>query len=79
METEEGGWAVDYVATVEHFGEQVQEIIAEIDRRRPEGLPPLRKVTGQLQQQNEARGPGSCQQEEQDLEHMEPEKVRVCV
>lgn len=78
LETEDGGWATDYVAAVEHFQEHMQEIVAEIDRRRSPELPPLRQVTASLTHQNEARGTGAAAAactEGADLSGLEPEKV----
>ncbi|GAB4814794.1 hypothetical protein N2152v2_001840 [Parachlorella kessleri] len=37
----EVGWAVDYIARVEHLEEDLEEVFAEIDRRRPPHLPPV--------------------------------------
>jgi hypothetical protein len=79
LETESGGWSPDYVATVERFDEQVQEIIQEIDRRRAPGLPPLAQVTKPLHKQNEARGAQTCKEEELDPAQLQPEKTKVLV
>ena len=55
----------------------MREIIAEIDRRRPPGLPPLAAVAAELTHQNEARGAGAkqaCSMPE-DLDALVPERV----
>ncbi|GAB4814791.1 hypothetical protein N2152v2_001837 [Parachlorella kessleri] len=83
LETEEGGWAVDYVATVEKFDEDMEDIIMQINGRRAEGLPPLSEVTGPLGKQNEARGAGAaskvCSEGAAAGEPPQPEQTRVLV
>ncbi len=73
---------MDYVATVEQFDEQVQDIIKEINGRRAPELPPLADVTGPLGKQNEARGAGAAAKvcsRDVSLEVLQPEQVGVRV
>lgn len=58
----------------------MREVVAEIDRRRAPGLPPLAEVAGELTHQNEARGAGAkaaCTLPN-NLDELVPERVGDC-
>ena len=39
--TEEGGWGVDFIGRVEQIDEDFRVLLEEINKRRPEGVPPV--------------------------------------
>lgn len=41
---EHGGWAVDFIGRVEHIDEDLRAVLAELERRRPADVPPVRAV-----------------------------------
>ena len=46
--TESGGWAVDFIGRVESIDDDLRLVLAEIERRREAGAPPVRCAAATL-------------------------------